>query len=94
VDAKNLKGLVGKDDALQVLNYLRPYGAGSFGLIITRNGQDEGCQYTIREYWKCEGRLLLVASDEEVKAMLRAKETGTPPEVVLRQMIEDFRLSL
>jgi hypothetical protein len=37
VDAKNYRGEVKKKDALQVANYLKPHGAGLFGLIITRS---------------------------------------------------------
>lgn len=40
VDAKNYVGKVKKRDVLQIANYLRPHGAGLFGLIFSRNGGD------------------------------------------------------
>ena len=50
IDAKNYSNKVKKNDVLQVANYLKPRGAGLFGLIISRNGGDSaGCQVTVRE---------------------------------------------
>ena len=94
VDAKNYSGLVGKEDALQVLNYLKRHGAGLLGMIVTRQGADAACNVTIRDQWITAGKLLIVLSDEHLSQMLRAREAGGPPEEVLRQYIEEFRLSM
>jgi hypothetical protein len=93
-DAKNYSEEVRKPDALQVLNYLKRHGAGQLGLIVSRKGADDGCMATIREHWAHSEKLLIVLSDEHVERMLQAKEAGGPPEDVVRQWIEDFRLSM
>jgi hypothetical protein len=94
VDAKNHTSTVGKVEALQIINYLKRYGAGLLGMIISRAGPDAACLHTIREHWAHEGKLVVVLADDHVERMLRAKEAGGPPEDVIRQWIEDFRLAL
>ncbi len=92
-DAKNHSSAVGKHEALQVLNYLKRHGAGLLGLVVCRLGPDASCLHTVREHWAHEGKLVVVLSDDHVERMLLAKEAGGPPEDVVRQWIEDFRLS-
>jgi len=94
VDAKNHSAPIGKMEALQVLNYLKRHGAGLLGMIVCRSGCDASCETTLREKWAMEGKLVVVLSDEHVERMLRAKEAGGPPEDVVRQWIEEFRLAL
>lgn len=95
VDAKNYSKKVGKKDVLQVANYLKEFGAGLFGIIITRHGGDmAGCESTLREQWVLNRKLILVLNDEDLIAMLRAKADNLEPETVLIQRIEQFRLSM
>lgn len=95
IDAKNYVGKVNKAGVLQIANYLKPHGAGLFGLIISRVGGDaSGCEHTLREQWLVHRKLILVLSDEDIKDMLIAKSDGRPPEEVLGQKIEQFRLSM
>jgi HNH endonuclease len=94
VDAKNHSSAVGKTEALQVLNYLKRHGAGLLGIIVSRLGPDASCLHTMREQWSTDGKLVIVLGDDHVERMLRTKEAGGPPEDVLRQWIEDFRLAL
>jgi hypothetical protein len=94
VDAKNYSNLVGKQEALQVLNYLKVHGAGMLGMIVTRHGADPACIATIREQWTIGGKLLVVLSDDHLSQMLRVREAGGPPDDVVRQCIEEFRLSM
>ena len=95
IDAKNYTRKVKKSEVLQIANYLKPHGAGLFGLIISRDGGDlTGCEHTLREQWLIHRKLILVLDDEDVKAMLVAKSDGRPPEEILEQKIECFRLSM
>jgi hypothetical protein len=93
VDAKNHKDPIDKLEALKVLNYLKPYGAGMLGVVICRAGADDSCLATIREHWAHQNKLLVVLADEHVERMLRLKEAGGLPEDVIRRWIEEFRLS-
>ncbi|MCK0551327.1 hypothetical protein [Pseudomonas syringae] len=95
VDAKNHTKKVGKSEILQVGNYLKPHGAGLFGMIFSRLGCDAaGGLHTLREQWMIHRKLILVFNDEDVHAMLIAKRDGSSPEEVVEQKIERFRLSI
>lgn len=94
VDAKNYSGKVKKEQVLQIANYLKPHGAGLFGLIVCRNGGDRSCVLTLREVWIVERKLIITLTDYDLKEMLVAKSSGTQPESIIRQKIEDFRLEL
>lgn len=95
IDAKNYTRKVNKSEVLQIANYLKPHGAGLFGLIISRKGGDSsGCEHTLREQWLVHKKMILVLDDEDVKAMLVAKLDGRKPEEIMGQKIEYFRLSM
>ncbi|MDH4870583.1 HNH endonuclease [Pseudomonas sp. BN515] len=95
VDAKNYTRKVKKQEVLQMANYLKGHGAGLFGIIVSRLGGDAaGCEHTLREQWLIHKKLILVLDDDDVKSMLMAKADGRPPEEVLGQKIERFRLSM
>ncbi|MEN5347402.1 HNH endonuclease signature motif containing protein [Achromobacter mucicolens] len=95
IDAKNYTRKVKKQEVLQIANYLKPHGAGLFGLIVSRKGGDtSGCEHTLREQWMVHRKLILVLDDEDIKAMLMAKSDGRLAEDVLGQRIERFRLSM
>jgi len=94
VDAKNYSNKIKKDEVLQIANYLKPHGAGMFGMIFTRKGGDcRGCEATLREQWILHGKLILVFDDEDVENMLIASSTGTTTDII-GQKIEKFRLSM
>ena len=95
IDAKNYSKKVGKKDVLQVSNYLKSYGAGLFGLIISRNGGDAaGCEFTLREQWLVHNKMIIVLDDDDMISMLLAKSDGRKAEEVLGNKIEQFRLSM
>ncbi|MCK4822644.1 HNH endonuclease [bacterium] len=95
VDAKNYTRKVKKSEVLQIANYLKPHGAGLFGIIISRKGGDtSGCEHTLREQWMVHRKLILVLDDDDLKEMLIAKSDGRIPEEIVGQKIEQFRLSM
>lgn len=94
VDAKNYSQKVTKKEVLQIANYLKFHGTGLFGMIISRNGNGESAQYTLREVWAIEKKLIIVLQDNDIEQMLLEKSSGREPENVIRQKIEDFRLLL
>jgi len=92
VDAKNYSRKVKKNDILQISNYLKPHGAGLFGIIFSRNGGDSaGCLHTIREQWMVHQKLILVLDDTDVENMLVSSGGA---EDVIGSKIEEFRLSM
>src|SRR5262249_128502 len=94
VDAKNHCGQAKKTHALQLANYLSPYGTGLFGMIITRNGMDRGGTYTCREQWMLHSKLIITLNDDDLVQMLESEKSGVDPEDLIRQKIEDFRLGM
>lgn len=94
VDAKNYSQLVTKKEVLQIANYLKYHGTGLFGMIISRKGISQGALYTIREVWAIDKKLIIILQDNDIEQMLLEKISKREPENVIRQKIEDFRLSL
>lgn len=91
-DAKNYTRKVKKTDILQIANYLKPHGAGLFGIIFSRNGGDSaGCLHTIREQWMVHQKLILVLDDTDVENMLISAGGAAD---VIGAKIEEFRLSM
>ena len=92
VDAKNYSRKVKKSDVLQIANYLKPHGAGLFGIIFSRNGGDSaGCLHTIREQWMVHQKLILVLDDTDVENMLLSSGGAAD---LIGAKIEEFRLSM
>ncbi|MCK4951277.1 MAG: KTSC domain-containing protein [Gammaproteobacteria bacterium] len=94
IDAKNLTKLIEKRDVLQVSNYLKKFGTGLFGMIVSRNKPHQNAIHTQREHWIADNKLIIFLQDEDIIQMLTMKDGAGKPEEVIRQKIEDFRLSL
>lgn len=94
IDAKNYNQKVTKKEILQMANYLKYHGTGLFGMIIARNGISESAIYTLREVWAIEKKLIIILQDNDIEQMLLEKLSKRDPENVIRQKIEDFRLSI
>ncbi len=94
LDAKNLTKSIQKKDVLQVSNYLKKFGTGLFGMIVSRNKPHQNAIHTQREHWIADNKLIIFLHDEDIIQMLTMKDGAGKPEEVIRQKIEDFRLSL
>jgi hypothetical protein len=94
IEAKNRNKKIGKNDVLQVANYLKHYGTGLFGMIVSRKGAGPSAIHKIREAWIIEKKLIISLQDEDIEQMLLNSKIGNTPESVIRQKIEDFRLTL
>ena len=93
-EVKNLTSGPGKDEVLQVANYLNPRGTGLFALIIARKDLGQNARWTCREQWVQHSKLIVGLSDEDVIQMVRTKVSGGDPAELVRQKIEDFRLGI
>lgn len=94
IDAKNLTKSIEKRDVLQVSNYLKKFGTGLFGMIVSRNKPHQNAIHTQREHWIADNKLIIFLQDEDIIQMLTMKDGAGKPEEVIRQKIEDFRLSI
>jgi hypothetical protein len=94
VDAKNYTKGVRKRDVLQVAHYLKPHGAGLFAMIVSRGLPAPDARSAAREAWISQRKLVLFLDDADIESMVLAKAAGREAEVLVRQKLEDFRLSL
>ena len=94
LDPKNRTIPIDKNDVLQVANYLKPQGAGQFGIIVCRLGADQGALITRQEQWMQYQKLVLILDDSDVESMLLAQSAGGDPSKILSDWIQDFRLSI
>ena len=93
-DAKNYTEPVGKDEVLQVANYLSSHGTGHFGLIIARRGGNSGADEARRRHWGHDQKMITILDDADITAMLTAKAAGREPTDVLLPKLENIRLDV
>ena len=94
VDAKNSAKPITKQDVLQMGNYLKADGVGTFGIIISRKGSGHSSNIAIREMWLYNHKMIVVLDDNDVEQMLLNRKNGNEPAELIRKKIEDFRLSV
>lgn len=94
VDAKNHKDPIGKEAILQMSHYLKPYGLGLFGIIVSRNGLSEAGRHAQREHWIGQSKMIVSLTVENIGDMAELKDKGGTPESIIEGLITDFRLSL
>jgi hypothetical protein len=93
VDAKNWSSPINKGEVLKIANYLQLHGAGRFGMIMSRKGGDSGADVALREHWRSDQKMIVILNDAEVEQMLAVRRSRGNPALLVRQKIEDFRLS-
>lgn len=94
VDSKNYKAAISKQPIVEIAHYLKPYGCGMFGIIVSRVGGGSAAYHAIKEQWIANNKLILILSDSDIIEMLQIKKANGNPESVLRRIIADFRMSL
>lgn len=94
IDAKNSSKGINKGDILQIANYLKRSGLGLFGLIIGRKYNQKTIAPTLREKWIAENKMIVLLEDKDIEQMLIQKRDNLEPETVIRQKIEEFRISI
>lgn len=94
VDAKNSGDLLDKRPVIDIAHYLKPYGCGMFGILLTRKGTSEAANHAIKEQWIGNKKMIVAFNDSELHEMLRIKQTNGRPEEIIRMKLADFRMSL
>lgn len=95
IDAKNSTKSVRKQDVLQMGNYLKQHGTGLFGIIVSRNYKmTSTITYSLLEMWALQRKMIIILDDNDIEQMLLEKMNEGEPEKIIRQKIEDFRLSI
>ena len=93
-EVKNLTRRPGKQEILQVANYLNPHGTGLFALVLARTELDATATWICREQWVQHNKLIIGINDDDVRQMVESKIAGKDPAELVRQKIEDFRLGI
>lgn len=94
VDAKNYTDSIGKKEVLSIAHYLKPYGCGLFGILVSRKGASDAAMHATKEQWVGAKKMLLTVSDGHLIQMVKTRQDGGRPEEVLRNLITDFRVCL
>lgn len=84
VEANNYANNVGKDQVVQMANYLTRHGTGLFGIIVTRNGGDKSALAIRREQWILYNKLILVLNDDDLVQKLTDFSQGDAPELLIK----------
>ena len=93
-DAKNYTKPIGKEQVLQLANYLSHHGTGLVGILLTRSGLAQDGRWTSREQWLLHNKLIIGLSEDDYRQMLFTQRSGGDPADLVRQRIEDFRLRI
>jgi hypothetical protein len=93
VDAKNNKEEIDKKPVLDIAHYLKPYGCGMFGILVTRLGAAESADHAIKEQWIGNGKMIVVLHDNDILEMLKLKPLNKSEEII-RTKIAEFRMRL
>ena len=93
-EVKNTVARAGKEEVLQLTNYLTRHGTGLVGVLLTRAGIDSTAQWVSREQWVLHDKLIIWLSDDDIKQMLLSRQAGSDPSELIQQRIEDFRLRI
>jgi len=94
VDAKNYGSNIKKRSVLELAHYLKAYGCGQFGILVSRKGAGPSAMHAIREQWIGSKKMIVSLSDQDLFEMLEIKARGGIPEELVRRKIGDFRMSL
>lgn len=93
-EVKNTIKPAGKDEVIQLANYLTRHGTGLVGILMTRNGLNSTAQWISREQWVLHDKLIIGLDDEDIRQMLLDRQGRRDPSELIQQRIEDFRLRI
>lgn len=93
-DAKNYTESLKKQPVLDLAHYLKPYGCGMFGLLLSRKGAGGAAEHALREQWIGGQKMMVILSDTDLEEMIKIKAAGGKPEEIIRKAIAEFRMSL
>lgn len=94
VDAKNYKDSIEKRSIIELAHYLKPYGCGLFGLVVSRIAESESSFHARKEQWVSSNKMIISLTDNDLIEMLGIKKKGGKPEELIRKKIADFRMKL
>lgn len=95
VDAKNYSKSLTKKPILEIAHYLKPYGCGMFGIIVSRSDASSAGLHAVKEEWISNKKMIVIMTDKDIIEMLNIKKKdGGKPEEIIRRKVANFRISL
>ena len=94
VDAKNYNDPLDKHPIIEIAHYLKPYGCGMFGIILSRKGCGDAAKHATKEQWIGNNKMIVTLNDTDLLDMIRMKGSNSKPEELIQMKIADFRMSL
>lgn len=94
VECKNYSGPIEGNDVVIFSKYLGDKRLGSFGIILSRQPVAQSAVGEMKRLWDNEGKLILCLDDENIKEMIRLKNEGKDPELLIEKTQLEFFASL
>lgn len=94
VDVKNAMNKVTRKEVEETADFLKKHGTGLFGMVVARNGISDGAKFALRDAWELEKKCIIILEDADIEHMLLAKLANIAPETIIRNKIEEFRLTV
>lgn len=63
-------------------------------MIIARKYNEQKIPKLLSGIWQLENKMIIILDDNDIEQMLIEKMNNREPEKIIRQKIEDFRLSI
>jgi len=90
---KNYVRAIGKEEVVQLREYLGRKTIGRFGLLISRTSPSGAAVAARRDAYTDQGCLILFLDDRDVIEMIGLRRRGRDPVAVLQRMKEEFELA-
>lgn len=94
VECKNYANPIGGNNVVISSKYLGERRLGLFGMVISRFPPAESAFKERARLWTEDGKLILCLEDEDLKTMIKLKDEGKEPEIILDKKQRNFLQSL
>lgn len=91
---KNYCDPIGKNQLVQISNYLKKKTYGRFAIVFTRKGLSKNGKEEQKELLRHDDKMVIVLNDEELKDLIRVKNSGESPEKILENLKTDLELKI
>jgi hypothetical protein len=91
---KNHTEKIGQTEVESLQQYLMPEAKRSFGILCSRRGPSPSALKARRRAWMTSRNLILFLSDLDLEELLRKRDAGEDPSLVLDSQMDDFFITL
>jgi len=91
---KNYCEPIGKDQLIQISNYLKKKTYGRFAVVFCRKGLSKNGEEEQKELLRDDDKMIIVLSDQEVKDLINIKNSSGSPETILENLKTSIELKI